>query len=135
MNETELTETLDRRGQLADARGPGCYALEVTLPDHGEQIARYWHRHHDRSPEGLFSRLADADAVLYVGAASNVYERLCDHVNGDVRKAAFLEAFPPSGLHSLWPKDSAEVAFREEQAVGRALANVTRRVWTDGELL
>ena len=136
MNETELTETLDRRGELADARGPGVYALEVAIPHHGEQIARYWHRYHDHAPsDEFYTRLAEADSVLYVGAASDVYARLCDHVAGDVRKAAFLEAFPAESLHSLWPKDSAEVAFREEEAVARALSSASQRVWTDGRLL
>jgi predicted GIY-YIG superfamily endonuclease len=136
MNETELTETLDRRGELADARGPGVYALEVAIPHHGEQIARYWHRYHDHAPsDEFYTRLADADSVLYVGAADPVYDRLCDHVAGDVRKAAFLEAFPPESLHSLWPKESADAAFANEFNVANSLARVDRRVWTDGRLL
>lgn len=136
MNETDLNQTLEDRGQLDDARGPGCYALEVAIPDHGEQIARYWHRYHDHAPsEDFYTRLADANTVLYVGAAKDVYARLCDHVAGDVRKAAFLEAFPAESLHSLWPKDSAEVAFANEFNVANALARVDRRVWTDGRLL
>jgi predicted GIY-YIG superfamily endonuclease len=136
MNETDLNQTLEDREQFDDARGPGCYALAVDTPNAADDVARQWHRYHDHPPQKAFyARLADADTVLYVGAASDVYARLCDHVAGDVRKAAFLEAFPAESLHSLWPKDSAEVAFREEEAVARALANVNRRVWTDGKLL
>jgi len=90
MNETELTETLDRRGQLDVSRGPGVYALEVAIPDNGEQIARYWHRYHDHAPQkAFFARLAAAESCLYVGASGNVYGRLCDHVAGEVRKASF----------------------------------------------
>jgi predicted GIY-YIG superfamily endonuclease len=134
MQETDLTETLDKRGQLDAARGPGCYALEVETPDAADTVARQWHRTHDAAPDGLYSRVANAGAVLYVGASSNVYNRLCDHC-GDKRKAAFLEVFPPTDLHSLWPKASADVAFMEEQAIARSISTANRRVWCDGELL
>jgi len=134
MQETDLTETLDRRGQLDAARGPGCYALVVETPDAADTVAREWREVHDAAPSGLYERVADADTILYVGASKSVYDRLCDHC-GTKRKAAFLEVFPPTGLHSLWPKASADVAFMEEQAVGRALSGPTTRCWTDGELI
>lgn len=136
MNEHELTELLDRRGQLDDARGPGCYALAVDAPDSGDQVARHWHRHHDQAPsEGFYSRLAEAGDVLYVGAASHVYDRLCDHVAGDVRQAAFLEAFPPAELHNIYPATDAEAAYQSEWRTAKGLAHASRRVWTDGVLL
>lgn len=136
MNEADLTETLDRRGQLDAARGPGCYALEVEQPATVQQAINWWRNVRDvNPPNDALARIATAESILYVGAASNVYERLCDHVAADVRRAAFLSAFPVKSLHSLWPKDSAEVAFREETAVARALAGPERRVWTDGVLL
>ena len=135
MDETDLTQTLEDRRQLDAARGPGCYALVAGVPDSAQSVIDRWHDAHDAAPdEDVFARLAAAETALYVGAASNVYERLCDHA-GDVRKAAFLSAFPPTALHSLWPKDSAEVAFCEEKAVGRALSGAATRVWTDGDLL
>lgn len=135
MNETDLNQTLEDWGELDAARGPGCYALEVAIPDRGEQIARYWHRHHDHAPEGFYRRLADAEQVLYVGAAKDVYERLCDHIAGEVRQATFLKAYPAVSLHSIWPKEVPERAFIEEQAVARALSGPATRVWTDGDLL
>jgi len=129
MNETEL-------GQLDVSRGPGVYALEVAIPDNGEQIARYWHRYHDHAPQkAFFARLAAAESCLYVGASGNVYGRLCDHVAGEVRKASFLEAFPPTGLHSVWEQSDADAAFSAEYNVARELATADTRVWTDGELL
>lgn len=135
MLESNLTETLDRRGQLDDANGPGCYALEVAVSQNAETVARQWHRHHDTAPtESFYARLADAKTVLYVGAASNVYDRLCDHC-GDVRKAVFLEAFPPAELHSLWPQPDRLTAFHAEYNVANRLSDATTRVWTDGRLL
>lgn len=136
MRESDINQTLEDRGQLDDARGPGCYALAVDVPEAADDVARHWHRHQDHAPyEEFYARLADAGTVLYVGASSHVYERLCDHVAADVRRAAFLEAFPAESLHSLWPKDSADAAFANEFNVANSLARVDRRVWTDGRLL
>lgn len=135
MKESVVTETLDRWGRLDAARGPGCYVLEVDTPATPDAVARHWHRHHDRAPDDLYARLADAHDVYYVGAASNVYARLCDHCAADVRLAAFLEAFPPESLHSVWSYDDTETAFRKEHDVAASVAGPATRVWTDGVLL
>lgn len=133
MNETELTETLDSRGLLEDARDPGVYALELTVPNRVSDVREAWDNQHDIRPEddGL-QRLADADRVAYVGASKNVHSRLCEHVNQRRRRASFLETFPVRDLVDVWPHMDP---FTAERNRALQLARDDWRVWTDGVLL
>lgn len=132
MNETQLTEELDERGLLDDARGPGVYALEVATPPTLDAVRRQWDSAHDaRPPEGTLDRLASAADVAYVGAATHVYQRLSDHVTRERRKSAFLTAFPPERVVTVW---SYENPFDAEYNAAQRLARRGWKVWTDGEL-
>lgn len=128
-----MTETLDRRGLLEEARGSGTYALELDVPDSVERVRELWFGERDVAPgEGGLERLADGGRVAYVGASGDVYGRLCDHVAGDVRKAAVMEVFEPVGVVGVW---GCSVPFEGE--FGRALW-VGRRgwvVWVDGRVV
>lgn len=114
MNETDLTEDLDKRGLLTKAHNPGVYALRVEVPDSEQIVTDQWDAQYDVQPEdSALSRLADAHKVAYVGASGNVYERLTDHAAGDVRKTAFLSVFPPTEVIDVWPsKDPFEKEYR-----------------------
>ena len=104
MNESELTQCLDERGWLADAKGEGCYSLALDVPSSPTAIRDRWHSVYDVPPQtGLISRLMHADRVLYVGHSTHVYGRLCDHVNRRVRQAGAIRVFPVSDVHGIWP--------------------------------
>lgn len=128
MNETELTERLDARGILNDALGPGCYALELRVPEdlHGEWFDRY-----DASPEGFIDAVEASEKFVYAGAAQNIYERLCEHVNGEKRRASVLRVCPPVEVVDVEPHDSP---FEWESRYARGLAGPKTVVYSDGEL-
>lgn len=133
MRESDLTERLDERDLLGKTRGPGVYALEVRTPDDAETAYRRWFSHHDHTPpEDALARIADASKVAYVGASGDVYGRLCDHVAGDVRKAAFLAVFRPTRVIDVW-QDADPFASEFNRAV--RLTREGWAVWTDGELV
>ena len=136
MDETILTEELDRRGLLDASHSPGTYALRVSVPDSAEQVAREWLAIHDAPlPDDYQTRLAAAQRVLYVGASGDIYDRLSDHATKRARQSAFLRAFPPVELVDVWPTMSAETAFHDEYNRARDLSDADTRVWTDGDLL
>jgi len=134
VNQTDLHETLDRRGLLSDARNPGTYALKCDAPDYLEPVARRWAGIRDQPlPDGYAARIAEADTVAYVGASnSSVYDRLRDHVAGDVRKATFLTAFPPVGVIDVWLSNGD--AMTDEYNRARSVASGDTVAWSDGKL-
>jgi hypothetical protein len=134
MNETTLTETLDRRGDLEAAQGPGTYALECDAPDNREAVARRWASISDTPlPDGYAARIAEAQTVAYVGASNNsVYHRLSDHVASDKRQATFLLAFPPVDVIDVWPSNGD--AMTDEYNRARAVSDGTTVAWSDGRL-
>jgi hypothetical protein len=133
MREAELTERLDARDELAAARGPGVYAIECVVPETIDAVGESWDNQHDaRPPDDAIERLAAAGSVAYVGAAGNVYERLCDHIAGKRRRASFVAAFPPRDVIGIWPSDQP---FEAEYNRAVALAEDEWLVWTDGTLL
>ena len=134
LDETTMTEDLDRRGLLDKSRQPGCYALEVDTPDDADEIRQQWRDHWDADPENAEpERLAVADNVAYVGAAhSSIYDRLCDHVAGDVRKAGFLALFPPERVASIYPDRNRET---DEYTTAREMTRYGWVCWSDGVLL
>ena len=134
MNETELNDELNRLGAWNDAHGPGVYALELAVPDIPAAVREAWLAVHDVLPgEDLDKRLASASQVVYVGAAGNVYDRLTDHVGGQVRQAALLEVFDPVGIVNVWPYDDPRAG--PEYNTARRLADRDGTVaWMDGRL-
>ena len=132
MNEARLTESLDERGLLTAAQGPGVYALGVPVPSMPSVAREQWDAVHDaRPPDDALARLAEAPRVAYVGASSQVYDRLCDHVAGDVRTTAFLAAFDPAAVINVWPHDAP---FDAEVTRALRLAREDWVVWCDGEV-
>jgi hypothetical protein len=105
----------------------------VRTPDSEEAAQVAWYSEFDHAPpEDALERIADAPRVAYVGASGNVYGRLCDHVAGDVRKAAFLSVFRPTRVIDVWP-DADPFASEFNRAM--RLTREGWAVWTDGRLL
>lgn len=132
--ESGMSERLDRRGLLAASHGPGCYALAVDVPDDPSDVTLAFRQVSDADlPDSYAERLARADRVAYVGASRDVYERLCDHAAGDVRKATFLQAFSPQRVVDVWPHDSP---FTREYKRARSLVrgDNNRAAWANGEV-
>lgn len=130
---TEINECLDRRELLADATGPGVYALRVRTPDTVEAAARaFFDAGVAEPPHEALSRLT-AEDVAYVGASMHVRDRLAEHARGDVRRATFLRAFPPVDVVDVWA--DPEPFVTAEHAHGRGLRADGWVVWTDGRLL
>jgi len=130
---THATEQLDHKGLLAASRGPGCYALRLAVPDDTAAARERWDAAHDaRPPEPTLKRLAAAEQVAYVGAASEVYERIMDHARGDVRKAAVCEAFAPTDVLDVWPTE--EPFAREWDRARRFAENNPGLAWCNGEV-
>jgi len=132
MNETELTEDLDRRGLLSDARNPGVYAVVVDVPDTLDAVQRRWDAEHDARPDDdALDRLATAGDVAYVGASKDVYARLCEHVTGERRRASFLAAYPAVDVVDVWPHLDP---FTAEFNRAVRLSHDGFTVWSDGRL-
>jgi hypothetical protein len=135
LTEPAMTESLDARSLLAASRGPGHYALRLAVPDDADGAAERWDGAHDaRPPEGTLDRLAAADTVAYVGAARDVYARLCDHATGAVRQPAITDAYPPTRVLDVWPVDGDPFSGEWDRArrFARGEGNVA---WVNGEVL
>lgn len=125
--------TLDDRGLLDVSQGPGTYGLQVRTPPTVHAVTEAFREHVDVSPpDEVLARLAESERVAYVGASGNVYDRLQDHCEGEVRKALFLRCFPPVDLVGVWPSDAP---FESEFNRARALSEDYDAVWCNGELL
>ena len=118
MNTTEATEQLlqccPEDHQPSD---PGCYALEIDLPDDRNDVADAWHEHYEELPP-YYHRLVDCHTAIYVGEAGDVQRRLNDHINSDKRKAALPSVFGVKSLLNVWWHDSKQDA--EEAEYNRA---------------
>lgn len=126
-------EALDVNGWLDDAHGPGTYALRLRVPTSVEEAHRAWRSHFDALPgDDAVTRMAQADRVAYVGASKDVYGRLMDHAEAEVRRAAALRVFPPEEVVGVWPSQDP---FRDEFGTARTLRDDGWTVWTDGELV
>jgi len=132
MTPTKAHAALDEMGVLADAHGPGVYALSVAVPDAVDAVQRRWLDAHDGPlPDAYAEQLAAADECLYVGRSHDVYARLMDHMEHDVRRASFVSAFDVTAVRAVWPGENSGVAERDR---ARQLSDATTCVWTDGEL-
>lgn len=133
MRQATLTERLDERDLLGVAHGPGVYALECDVPDSPAAVQERWLAQHDHDPpDDAYARLAAAERVAYVGASNDIYARLCDHVGGEVRRAAFLSAFSPTRVIDVWEHSGQ---FTAEFNRAMRLVRSGWVCWTDGELL
>jgi len=134
LHETDLNERLDEMDIFEASHDSGVYALEVDAPSEPTVAKERWDQHHDkRPPEDTLTRVAAAEDVYYVGAASNVYRRLTEHISGDVRRATFLEAFPPIALERIWLTGTDPTKAEFNTAVKLAQRDGTV-AWSDGVL-
>jgi hypothetical protein len=131
MRETDLTEQLDERDLLDDARGPGVYAIECAVPDQYADVEEAWSNGHDaHPPDNTLERLAAARRVAYVGASTHVYDRLCEHI-GHTREASFVSTYPPRRVVTVWPHEDP---FEAEHNRTIDLVRDDWTVWKDGGL-
>jgi len=133
MTPTSCHERLDHLGVLDDAHSEGTYALEVDVPAGVERIQRgYMAAKGHPLEDGMAARLASVSDVLYVGRSGNVYDRIMDHVDGEVRRASFLEAFDVIDVRGVWPEDDNDGVAERRRA--RELSGPATCVWSDGEV-
>jgi len=116
-DDTLLSEALaEHTDDTADA--PGCYALDIAVPDAGfETHARRWMRSGYESTPPYLSRIVDADAIVYVGRAASVRDRIEDHLAGDVRTASLPSVYDVRSILAVrWGTntDHAEQVFADD---------------------
>jgi len=130
---TAVHETLDRQGLLEKSHGPGCYALRVHVPDGKAHVDDAFRDVVDVAPpDKHLDKLADADDVAYVGASGDVYARLMDHAEAEVRQSLFLQAFEAVTVVDVWPSPAP---FESEFNRARTLSDKGWTVWSDGEVV
>lgn len=129
---TAAHEALDANGWLDAAHGPGCYSLRLTTPpDDPRAVFEHWTAHHDAAPQWIIDGLADADRLAYVGASGDVYGRIQDHAEAEVRRAAILRVYPPVEVLGVEPRENPfEAEFNET----RRWVENQFVVWSDGVL-
>ena len=135
LTQSTVNQTLDERGLLDDAHGKGCYAIRVKTPNDVESVARAFLSVSDVTPPDAYLDRLTADRVAYVGASIDVYSRLMDHADGQVRKATFLQAFDPVDVIDVWPTERGKDPFEQEYKRASELSQRGFVCWTDGELL
>jgi predicted GIY-YIG superfamily endonuclease len=111
-----LSEHVEAKGYTpSELQTPGCYALRISIPDTDsvEVYERRFSEHYDNIPEYV-EGLAAAPRAYYVGAAKNIYERLDDHVQGEVRQAVLPTVFEIHSLKTVWKHDSMDEALDRE---------------------
>jgi hypothetical protein len=129
---SRVHETLDERGVLDATQGPGTYALKVRTPNDVESVMRAFREHVDTLPERETLERLTEDRVLYVGASGNVYDRLQEHANANVRKALFLRVMTPVRVFDVWPTTNA---FETEYRKALELSRQGWTCWSDGEVV
>ena len=135
LTQTTVNQILDDRGLLDDAHGKGTYALRVETPNDVESVARAFLSVSDATPlDGFMERLT-ADRVAYVGASIDVYSRLMDHADGQVRKATFLQAFDAVDVIDVWPTERGKDPFEQEYNRASELSRQGWVAYTDGLIL
>jgi len=129
---SQLHERLDTRGLLDTSKGPGTYALQVNTPDDLEAVAQAFANVSDVVPEEKTLARLTSDHVAYVGASNNVYDRLMDHADGEVRQTLFLRAFKPVDLVGVW---ALPEPFTAEYNRSVWLSQRGWTVWQDGRIV
>ena len=135
LTQSTVNQTLDERGLLDAAHGKGCYALRVETPNDVESVARAFLSVSDVTPLDEFMERLTADRVAYVGASIDVYSRLMDHADGQVRKATFLQAFDAVDVIDVWPTERGKDPFEQEYNRASELSRLGWVAYTDGKIL
>ena len=133
MTPVDAHKRLDELGVLDGSHGPGIYALEVETPNSVEVVQRRWLDAIGAPlPDEYAEQLAECESALYVGRSGNVYDRIMDHADGQVRRASFIRAFGMTDIHGVYPEDENTGVAERNRA--RSLSDTDTVVWTDGEL-
>ena len=135
LTQSTVNQILDERGLLDSTHGKGCYALRVNTPNDVESVARAFLSASDVTPPDAYLDRFTADRVAYVGASIDVYSRIMDHADGQVRKATFLQAFNAVDVIDVWPTERGKDPFEQEYNRASELSQRGFVCWTDGELL
>jgi predicted GIY-YIG superfamily endonuclease len=98
-----------------DPTQPGLYVLDCDSPGSTlhAHARRWWREYRTVHPDDV-GGLAGTERLLYVGAAANLQKRLEDHVQGDVRKSAWLSVYPPTELVEVLLLSPVSRAFEME---------------------
>jgi len=126
MTDPRTIPTEQLLAQVDDPTQPGIYVLELDSP--GATLhahARRWWREYQTVHSDDVGGLAGTERLLYVGAASNLQDRLEDHVQADVRKSAWLSVYPPTELVTVSVSPGAGQAFEHETQVAHQVADAT----------
>jgi len=129
---SQLHERLDMRGLLDTANKPGTYAVQVNTPDDLESVAQAFANVSDVVPEEKTLARLTSDHVAYVGASDNVYDRLMDHADGEVRQTLLLRAFDPVNLVGVWADPEP---FTAEYNRAKWLSQWNWTCWVDGNIV
>jgi predicted GIY-YIG superfamily endonuclease len=123
--EQYLTEAFeDHVTDLSAAHEPGVYILELSTPattDY-DTYARLWLDEFETTPEYLTS-IAATGTLHYVGAASDVYERLDEHLTSPNRSTAVATVFPIHSIRYIHWFETADEAFQNEHRIAMDLSN------------
>ena len=135
LTQSTVNQILEDRALLDDAHSKGCYGLRVETPNDVESIARAFLSVSDVTPPDAYLDRLTADRVAYVGASIDVYSRLMDHADGQVRKAMFLQALDAVDVVDVWPTERGKDPFEQEYNRASELSRSGWVVWTDGMVL
>lgn len=128
----QVNQWLDDNGFHDDARGPGCYALELLPPaDVLADVEWRWSDHFEvNPPDGLVDRLASAERFCYVGShGQSVYKRLNDHATG-FQSSTIMDAWPPVGILDVTPIENPR---EHEWSMAQEMSDETTACWQDGD--
>lgn len=132
LSASQVHQVLDENGWLDAAHGSGVYALRLAdPPDDPRAVHARWTEHFDVAPQYIVDGLADAGRLAYVGASSDVYSRLQDHANADVRRTAVMRPFPPVAVLGV---EAADEPFEAEYNYMKRWVERDFTVWYDGTL-
>jgi len=108
----ELLEWFDT---LEDAYSPAVYCLELGTPRSEKTLKNSWWDWHNEDPPSWAWAAYYAQSVYYVGATSNMWHRIRDHVGHPEKGAKIVYAFPPWKVEKIWPCNSEYEAFELEE--------------------
>ena len=111
---------------LSDAHRPGVYALRLAKPD---DPASAWDRQHDTRPE-WFDAFVKREKCVYVGSAGDVFRRLEEHRDGEVRTTVLTELCEIESLRNLWLLP-ALTERHEREFEERKVARLMRREYPE----
>jgi len=106
----------------SDARRPAVYALKVSVPNDWRTVEERWGAAYDVDVPAWVEHAFHSKAVLYVGAAKDVYGRIVDHLesaNPDKpsKSSALMAVYPIHSVWDVWFFEDVERAFERESGI------------------